>query len=91
MYVTLIRPDLSYIVHILSQLVDKPAQIHLDATFKVLRYLKGALGQGLFLSDQSEPKLTAYSNSDWANCSETRRFFYRFLYISEEFSNHLEV
>lgn len=73
MYVTLTRPDITYSVHVLSQFMDKPTQIHIEAAYKELKYLKGTLGQGLFMSANSNMKITAYSDSDWADCQETRR------------------
>lgn len=67
------RRDLAYGVHILSHFMDKPTQFHIDAAYRLLRYLKGTPGQGLFLSSTSDLKLVAYSDSDWAGCQETRR------------------
>lgn len=58
--------------------MDKPAHIHLQAAYKVLKYLKGALGQGLFLSANSDMKITTYSDSYWACCQETKRSLTRF-------------
>lgn len=40
MYVTLTRPDIAYTMHILSQFMEKLAQMHLKAAYKVLKYLK---------------------------------------------------
>lgn len=77
-YVTLTKPDIAYSIHVLSQFMDKPAHIHLQAAYKVLKYLKGALGQGLFLSANSDMKITTYSDSDWACCQETKRSLTRF-------------
>lgn len=74
MYITLTRPDISFSVNVLSQFMDKSSQEHLNAAYKVLKYLKGAPCQGLFLAANSELKLVAYSDSDWASCTETRRF-----------------
>lgn len=62
--------------------MDKLAQIHLDAAFKILKYLKNTPKQGLFMSVHSESKLTAYYDSDWASYIETRKSlmgFYIFL------------
>lgn len=44
MYLTLTRPDISFSVHMLSQYMHAPLSSHMDADFKVLRYLKGAPG-----------------------------------------------
>ncbi|XP_019191190.1 PREDICTED: uncharacterized protein LOC109185691 [Ipomoea nil] len=73
LYLTNTRPDISYVVQQLSQFVDKPRSTHLMATHRVLRFLKGSPGKGLFFPSCSRLKLQAYSDSDWATCSETRR------------------
>ena len=73
LYLTLTRPDISYVVQVLSQFMDRPANIHLDAAFRVLRYLKAAPGQGILMSAKSDLQLKAYSDSDWAGCSESRK------------------
>jgi hypothetical protein len=44
LYLTIIRPDISYPVQVLSQFMDKPSQSHLTAAHKVLRYIKSASG-----------------------------------------------
>jgi hypothetical protein len=72
-YLTIIRPDLAYAVHILSQFMDKPRQPHLEAAHKVLRYIKQAPGQGILLPSKGSLELRAYCDADWARCKDTRR------------------
>jgi len=42
-----------YSVHVLSWFMHAPRKPHMEAVLRVLRYLKGAPGQGLFLSSQN--------------------------------------
>jgi len=48
-YLTLTRPELSYSVHILSQVMQAPREVHMEAAKCMLRYLKGNPGQGILL------------------------------------------
>ncbi|KAF5459135.1 hypothetical protein F2P56_023115 [Juglans regia] len=73
LYLTITRLDLAYSVQALSQFMANPSNIHLQATERVLRYIKATLGQGLFLSVASSLHLKAYSDSDWRGCLDTRR------------------
>jgi len=78
LYLTITRPDISYLVQVLSQFIDKPLQSHLTAAHKVLRYIKSAPGQGLLLSIFSNLELIAYCDSDWALCPDTLRSVTRY-------------
>ncbi|WOH00710.1 hypothetical protein DCAR_0520084 [Daucus carota subsp. sativus] len=71
-YLTITRPDVCYSVHILSQFIHQPCSDHLQAAFKVLRFLKSSPGQGLLISSSASLHLTAYCDSDWAGCQFTR-------------------
>ncbi|CAN1279449.1 Retrovirus-related Pol polyprotein from transposon RE1 [Linum perenne] len=72
-YLTITRPDISYGVQQLSQFQSKPTDVHLQAAYKVIRYLKQAPGQGLFFSRNASLELSGYSDSDWASCPDSRR------------------
>lgn len=60
-YLTITRPDLSYAVHTLAQFIAQPLQDHLEAAYRVVRYLKHAPAQGLFFPAKNDLKLQAYS------------------------------
>lgn len=47
-YLGVNRPDISYPVHILSQFVSAPTQLHYSHFFRVLRYLRGTITRRLF-------------------------------------------
>ncbi|XP_062093437.1 uncharacterized mitochondrial protein AtMg00810-like [Humulus lupulus] len=72
LYLTVTRPDIQYAINTLSKFMQSPYSSHLDAANRVLRYLKGNIGKGLFLSASSSLNLVGYANSDWASCPTTR-------------------
>ncbi|KAK2980497.1 hypothetical protein RJ640_022499 [Escallonia rubra] len=72
-YLTVTRPDIVHTVNILSQFMHQPQQPHLDAAHRLIHYLKGSPGQGIFLHSQSDLALKAFYDSDWASCPMTRR------------------
>ncbi|KAH9685447.1 retrovirus-related pol polyprotein from transposon RE1 [Citrus sinensis] len=72
-YLTITHPELCYSVHVLAQFMQCPREIHWEAATRVLRYLKGHPGQGIFLRRNSALQLIAYCDSDWGVCPLTRR------------------
>ncbi|KAL5575746.1 hypothetical protein UlMin_017445 [Ulmus minor] len=69
LYLTITRPDLSYAVNRLSQFLSQPRLPHFKAVQRVLQYVKGTPGQGLFLPSKSD----VFSDADWAGCADSRR------------------
>jgi hypothetical protein len=73
LYLTNTRPDISFAVQQLSQLLHKPTFAHYNAACRVIRYLKHNPGRGLLFPRHSELQLLGFSDADWAGCIETRR------------------
>ncbi|GJQ93957.1 putative RNA-directed DNA polymerase [Tanacetum coccineum] len=72
-YLTMTRPDISYAVHCLSQVMHSPMKSHLRLAFRVLRYLKNAPGCGITFKGNADNNLRVFVDSDWAKCKITRR------------------
>ncbi|GLU08142.1 hypothetical protein SLE2022_250670 [Rubroshorea leprosula] len=73
-YLTTTRPDIAYVVHIVSQFMAAPRSTHYAAVLRIIRYVKGTLFHGLHFSANSSPVLRAYSDADWAGDPSDRRY-----------------
>ncbi|GJQ90843.1 ribonuclease H-like domain-containing protein [Tanacetum coccineum] len=62
-YLTNTRPDISYVVHCLSQFMHSPLKSHLKITFKILRYLKGCPSLGIHIIKDSEKNTLSKSST----------------------------
>jgi hypothetical protein len=72
-YLTATRPDISYVVHLVSQFMSAPRSTHFSAVLRILRYLKGTLFYGLHFSANSPLVLSGYSDADWGRDPTDRR------------------
>jgi hypothetical protein len=66
-YLGVTRLDISYSVHILSQFVSAPTQIHYSHLFHVLCYLRETSTRRLFFLRSSSLQLQAYYDATWAS------------------------
>ncbi|KHN35824.1 Copia protein, partial [Glycine soja] len=78
-YLTNTRPDITHVVQQLSQYMAHPTSAHSQAAFRILRYLKGSPGSGIFLAAHGTLQLKAFSDSDWAGCRDTQPSIIEFL------------
>ncbi|XP_028065976.1 uncharacterized protein LOC114268945 [Camellia sinensis] len=60
-YLMVTRPDLAYVVHVVSQFVSAPRSTQWAALIQILRYLRGTTFQGLLLSSTSSLDLVTYA------------------------------
>ena len=72
-YLTLTRPDISFVVSVVSQFLQAPCDSHWDAVIRILRYIKRAPGQGLLYEDRGHTRIIGYSDADWAGSPSDRR------------------
>ena len=66
----LTRPDIAFLVSLVSRYMQKPGKMHWNAVMRILRYLKGTKNYGLrYSQDEHFDKnncLEAFCDSDWA-------------------------
>jgi len=72
-YLSLTHPHLSFAVNRVCQFMHRPLKPHWQAVKRILRYLKHTPSHGLLFHRTSSTTLTAYSDADWAGCSDDRR------------------
>ncbi|XP_050919610.1 uncharacterized mitochondrial protein AtMg00810-like [Lathyrus oleraceus] len=81
-YLIITLLDISFAVQQVSQFMHSPRHLHLATVRHMICYLKGSSHRGLFFPSGVAPKLSVYSDVDWAGCPDTRRFvtdWYMFL------------
>jgi hypothetical protein len=67
------RPDIVYATNSVAQYAQNPGMVHWQAAKRVVRYLQDKANMGLTYSPGHPVRVTAYSDSDWANDVDTRR------------------
>jgi hypothetical protein len=73
LYLCHTRPDITYAVGVVSRYMHEPRSGHLDIVHRILRYLKGTPGKGLWFAKSGHLEVDGYSDSDWASCQDDRR------------------
>jgi hypothetical protein len=72
-YLTITRPDLSYAVSLVSHFMHAPKAQHMQAVTRILQYLKGSPGRGIWMRKTGHNSITAYTDADWAGSPIDRR------------------
>ena len=73
MYLIATRPDMMFVVSLISRYMENPTELHLLAAKRVLRYLKGTTEFGIFYKKRGDDELAAYTDSDYAGDLEDRK------------------
>ena len=82
MYITTTRPDLMYVVCLLSRYIANPTDLHMQAGNRVLRYLKGTVELGVFYKrGEDVGELLAYTDSDYAGDTDDRKNTSGYLFL----------
>jgi hypothetical protein len=72
-YLTMTRPDLSFVVNKVCQYLHEPRTPHWSAVKRILRYVRHTVDSGLLLRSSSSTLLSAFSDADWAGNMVDRR------------------
>jgi hypothetical protein len=55
-YLSHIRPNIAYVVSVMSQFIHAPAEEYMEVVMRIIRYLNGALGRGIRFQKECTPK-----------------------------------
>ncbi|RVW56445.1 Retrovirus-related Pol polyprotein from transposon RE1 [Vitis vinifera] len=72
-YLSHTRPYIGFAVSAVSQFMHSPTEEHMEAVYRILRYLKMTPGKGLFFRKTENRNTEVYSNADWAGNIIDRR------------------
>lgn len=75
-YLSFTRPDLAYVVYILSQFLHEPHRDHWDAALRVV-----FPGQGILLRSDCDLNLLGWCDSDWTSYPFTKLFLFGWLVV----------
>ena len=67
------RPDISYAVSVVSRYMHDPRTGHMEAVYRILRYLKNSPGRGLWFKPNQHLNVEGYCDADWASSLDDRR------------------
>jgi hypothetical protein len=73
LYLCHTRPDIAFAVSVVSRYMHEPRSEHLEAVYRILRYLKGTPGKGLWFKSNGHLDVDGYCDADWASCLDDRR------------------
>jgi hypothetical protein len=73
MYLVNTRPNICFVVNMLSQFQVEPRHEHWIAAKHILRYLRGTINYGLRYASNSDVQLHGFTDSDWAGSADDRK------------------
>ena len=72
-YLTITRPDVCFAVNQVSQHMQAPKVHHWNMVERILRYLREAPGQGVWMGCNRSTEIVGYCDADWAGDRVDRR------------------
>ena len=77
-YLTHTRPDISFVVSVVSQFLNKPSKEHMEVVYRILRYLKNYPSKRLIFKKTLHRFIEIYTDVDWASSPVDRRLTSRY-------------
>ncbi|PON48498.1 LOW QUALITY PROTEIN: hypothetical protein PanWU01x14_236930 [Parasponia andersonii] len=71
-YLSHTRPDIAFVVSVVSQYMHSPFEEHLEVVYRILRYLKDDTRQGIILKNE-HTSIEVYTDADWVGSIDDRK------------------
>ncbi|XP_069145669.1 secreted RxLR effector protein 161-like [Solanum lycopersicum] len=81
MYLAVTRPDIMYVVSLISRYMESPAEIHFLATKRILRYLQGTKDFGLFYKKDEKSDLIDYADRDYVGDQDDKNITSGYVFV----------
>ncbi|RDX72248.1 hypothetical protein CR513_48290, partial [Mucuna pruriens] len=72
-YLIITRPDISFVVGVVSSFMQAPCIDHWAVVLRILRYIKKTPGQGLLYEEKGDTHISGYCDADWVGSPIDRR------------------
>ncbi|XP_071687714.1 secreted RxLR effector protein 161-like [Rutidosis leptorrhynchoides] len=72
-YLVHTRPDIAHAVGVVSQFMHQPQDHHMEAVFRIIRYLKKTVDHGVVFKRNGHLKTQIYTDASWAGEKGDRR------------------
>ncbi|KAI3441040.1 Protein kinase domain-containing protein [Psidium guajava] len=72
-YLTMTRPDVAFLVSVVSQFMADPRVPHWEAALRIVKYLKKDPGKGVIYQNHGHSRIEAFCDADWAGSPADRR------------------
>jgi hypothetical protein len=73
MYLTATRPDIMFVVSLISRFMESPKDSHWKVGKIILRYVAGTTNYGLWYTPTKHSSLIGYTDSDFAGSIDDRK------------------
>jgi hypothetical protein len=73
MYLTATRPDIMFVVSLISRFMESPKDSHWQTGKRILRYVAGTIDYGLWYPSESKSFLVGFTDSDFSGSIDDRK------------------
>ena len=72
-YLSHTRPDIAFVVGVVSQFMHDTRSVHLEVVYLILRYLISVPRKGILFSNNGHLRVETFTDADWAGSADDRR------------------